>query len=88
MSDVPKRILVVAAGDKVEALRMATGLTLLDDAVRIAVLGDLDETADDVQSQLEALDFADVPVERLGNDPDSYKTLTGIMIQSDTVFMI
>ncbi|ACL71170.1 hypothetical protein Tgr7_0066 [Thioalkalivibrio sulfidiphilus HL-EbGr7] len=88
MSNGVKQILVVAGDDKVEALRMATGLTLLDDAVRVAVLGDLDETADDVQLQLESLEFADVPVERLGNGPESYKALAGMMIQSDTVFMV
>jgi hypothetical protein len=88
MTEEVKQILVVARDDKVEALRMATGLTLLDDAVRVAVLGDLDETADDVQLQLESLEFADVPVERLGNAPDSYGALAGMMVKSDTVFLV
>lgn len=83
-----KNILVVAKDDKVEALRMATGLTLLDDTVKIVVLGEFDETADEVQVQLEALDFADVPVERLRGDTESYQMLAGMMIQSDTVFLV
>ena len=69
MSGNTKRILVVARDDKVEALRMASGLTLLDDEVRVAVLGGLDEAASEVQMQLESLDFADLPVARL-NDAD------------------
>jgi|GEM_PF-544734 len=88
MSDSTKRILVVARDDKVEALRMATGLTLLDDVVHVAVLGDLDETADDVQLQLESLEFADVPVERLDAGVIGYQSLAGMMTQSDTVFVL
>ena len=88
MADGSKKILVVAKEDKVEALRMATGLTLLDDAVQIAVLGDLDETAVEVQMQLEALDFADVPVERLRDDTESFQTLAGMIINSDTVLIV
>lgn len=86
MSEALKRILVVARDDKVEALRMATGLTLLDDAVRVAVIGDLDESAADVQLQLESLDFAEVPVERL--DGEWAGALATMMTQSDTVFVV
>jgi hypothetical protein len=86
MSEALKRILVVARDDKVEALRMATGLTLLDDAVRVAVIGDLDESAADVQLQLESLDFAEVPVERL--DGEWAGALAMMMTQSDTVFVV
>ncbi len=85
MSDNAKRILVVARDDKVEALRMATGLTLLDDEVRVAVLGELDENSDDVQLQLESLDFADVPVERVTEGP---RAVAGMMLNSDAVFFV
>jgi hypothetical protein len=88
MSDSAKRILVVARDDKVEALRMATGLTLLDDQVRVAVLGDLDDGSDDVQMQLEALDFADVSVERLTNAGSAYRSLAGMMSESDAVLVV
>jgi len=88
MGDESKKILVVAKEDKVEALRMATGLTLLDDAVEIAVLGELDESGEEVQMQLEALDFAEVPIERLRDDMASYKRLTGMMIKSNAVLIV
>lgn len=58
-----KRILVVARSNRVEALRVAAGLTLLDDAVRLLVLGELEETPA-VREQLEVLEFTDVPMQR------------------------
>lgn len=88
MSSDAKRILVVARDDKVEALRMATGLTLLDDEVRVAVLGELDESSEDVQLQLESLEFADVPVERTPTGGAASQALAGMMTQSDTVFVV
>jgi hypothetical protein len=88
MSESIKNILVVARDDKVEALRMATGLTLLDDAVRVAVIGELDENADDVQLQLEALEFADVPIECLDIAADGYKALAGMMSESNAVLVV
>lgn len=63
--DDTKNILVVAQNRKTEALRMATGLTLLDDLVHVAVVGELDESDQEVQIQMEALDFSDVPLERI-----------------------
>jgi hypothetical protein len=61
--DVKKNILVIAKRDKTEALRMAAGLTLLDDVVKVAVLGSLEGTPA-VQEQIEVLEFAEVPVTR------------------------
>ena len=86
MTDNKKRILVVAKDDKVEALRMATGLTLLDDVVSVAVLGDLDRDDAEVQLQLESLDFADVPVEAL--PANGMQQLAGMIVQSDSVLMV
>ena len=88
MSTGAKQILMVAWDDKVEALRMAAGLTLLDDAVRVAVVGDLDCSSDDVRLQLEALEFAEVPVVRLGGTPETYGELAGMLTQSDTVYLV
>lgn len=79
-----KRILVVPMEKKVEALRMASGLTLLDDQVSVYAWGDLPAGAD-TEAQLEALDFADVPVERLAQDLD---VLAGRMLDSDVVFLV
>ena len=62
MSNETKNVLMIARNKKVEALRMATGLTLLDDVIRVAIIGDIDRESPDVELQLESLDFADVPV--------------------------
>jgi hypothetical protein len=88
MTEEMKHVLMVARDDKLEALRMAAGLTLLDDVVRVAVIGELDESSEDVQMQLEALEFADVSLDRLGDDAAGVRALAGMMIESDTVFMI
>jgi len=40
-----KNILVVAKHNKVEALRVAAGLTLMNDTIKVAVLGGLEDSA-------------------------------------------
>lgn len=85
MSDT-KKILVVARDRKTEALRMATGLTLLDDAVTVAAWGELDRGDEEVEMQLEALEFSDVPVTELLADAAS--ELAGLIHQSDTVYIV
>lgn len=79
-----KRILMVPIGKKVEALRVASGLTLLDDQVSIAAWGELPDTAE-VDEQLEALEFADVPLIMLDQDMDG---LAERIISSDVVYFI
>ncbi len=80
----PKHILMVPIDKKVEALRMASGLTLLDDPVAIATWGDLPE-GPETDEQTEALDFADVPITRLGHDVDM---LASQILNSDVVFFV
>lgn len=88
MSDEQKVILVIARQDKVEALRMASGLTLLDDQVLVDVVGELADD-DETALQLEALEFAEVPLAHV--DP---RTEVGIghladdILRSDVVYMI
>lgn len=79
-----KNVLVIAAVKKVEALRMASGLTLLDDRVAIASLGDLPATPDAAE-QMEALEFAEVPLTAIGQDMSS---LARKIIESDVVFCV
>lgn len=79
-----KRILMVPIGKKVEALRMASGLTLLDDQVSIAAWGELPDTPE-IDEQLEALEFADVPLIMLDQDMDG---LAERIISSDVVYFI
>lgn len=84
-----KHILVLALGKKVEALRMASGLTLLDDAIRIATWGKPPE-GPDAAEQLEALEFAEVPMTEL--DPaDAGAALSGLaaeILDSDVVYFV
>jgi len=84
---VTKNILVIAQRKKVEALRMATGLTLLDDAVSVLVCGTLDDSAD-AGEQLEALEFSDVPVTQLDNPANFYHALAQAISQADMVYIL
>lgn len=86
MSSETKNILMIARNKKVEALRMATGLTLLDDVIRVAVIGDIDREDADVELQLESLDFADVPVVDI--DESNASELAEMMVNSDVVFVV
>jgi hypothetical protein len=82
---VKKSILVVARSNKVEALRVAAGLTLLDDAVRLAVLGGLEETPA-VREQLDVLEFAEVPMQRYDASTDA--ALARDMLGADVVYVL
>jgi hypothetical protein len=86
MSNEIKNVLMIARNKKVEALRMATGLTLLDDVIRVAIIGDIDRESPDVELQLESLDFADVPV--LDVDANNAGELAEMMVNSDVVFVV
>ncbi|KAB2325302.1 hypothetical protein F8A86_02655 [Betaproteobacteria bacterium SCN1] len=82
-----KNILMVAAEKQAEALRMASGLTLLDDAVRIVAWGKLpDEPA--VAEQMEALAFAEVPLDELEASSSGMGVLARQIIDNDVVFIV
>jgi len=80
----PKRILMVPLEKPVEALRMASGLTLLDDRVSVACWAEL-PAGPETDEQTEALDFADVPIVRLGGDMAG---LAGHILDSDVVYLV
>lgn len=82
-----KRILMIASQKKVEALRMASGLTLLDDAVSIVSLGQLPE-GPEAAEQLEALEFADVPIETVDAGQGGAQALALRIVDSDVVFCV
>jgi hypothetical protein len=82
-----KRILMLALDKKVEALRMASGLTLLDDAVSIATWGPLPE-GNEVAEQMEALEFSEVPVLALDPAKDAMAVLAQQIINSDVVYCV
>lgn len=68
---------------------MATGLTLLDDEVRVGIWGALPEGDEALEEQLEALEFADVAVQRLdGQGSEDCQTLAGEISESDRVFWL
>lgn len=86
MSNEIKNVLMIARHKKTEALRMATGLTLLDDVIRVAVVGELDRADAEVELQLESLDFADVPVVDI--DASAPAVLAEMIINSDVVYVV
>ena len=82
-----KHILMVAVQKPVEALRMASGLTLLDDAVTIATWDRLPESAA-VAEQMEALEFAAVPVVELDAAGDAMAALARQILDNDVVYCV
>lgn len=82
-----KAILVVAKNNKVEALRVAVGLALLDDIVRVVVLGGLDDTPA-INEQREVLEFAEVSCELLQDPASQSGRLSEEMIRSSVVYVI
>ncbi|TRZ96627.1 MAG: hypothetical protein D4R84_06710 [Rhodocyclaceae bacterium] len=82
-----KNILVVAKNNKVEALRVAVGLALLDDIVKVVVLGQLDETPA-ILEQKEVLEFADVPCELVPDTADQTGRLAQEMVGANVVYII
>jgi len=82
-----KNILVIAKNNQVEALRVAVGLVLLDDTVKLGVVGELDDNPQ-IQEQLEVLEFADVPYEILRTQGDLIKALAQDLIWSDVAYVI
>ena len=86
MSDETKNILMLARNKKAEALRMAVGLTLLDDSVQVAVMGELDHDSPEIEVQLESLDFADVPVTNISTE--QHIELAKMIINADVVYVV
>ena len=82
-----KNILIIAKNNKVEALRVAVGLVLLDDAVKVDVQGGLDKSPQ-IQEQLEVLEFADVAYELLEDHAKLIDRLAQDLISSDVVYVI
>jgi hypothetical protein len=82
-----RRILVVARDNKAEALRVAAGLTLLDDTVRLVVLGPLEDTPA-VREQLEVLEFAEVPMHLCEGPGPADPALAREMVGADVVYVV
>lgn len=82
-----KNILMIARNKKIEALRMAAGLTLLDDAVSVLICGELEDSAA-ASEQLEALEFSDVPVTRLENADSKADEIAMAISKADVVYAL
>ena len=82
-----KNILVIAKNNKVEALRVAVGLVLLSDPVKVDVVGGLDDSPQ-VLEQLEVMEFADVPHEILADRSSMIDKLAQDLIDSNVVYVI
>jgi hypothetical protein len=85
---VQKHIIVIAQARKTEALRMACGLTLLDDTVHVFVVDQLDDDAE-TQEQLDALEFAEVPIATVAvNDVQAMDDLANAIAGSQAVYIL
>lgn len=84
-----KNILIIAKRNQTEALRVATGLSLLDDNVKVDVIETLADTPQ-VAEQMEVLEFAEIPLTELGQDsPDGgIPHLAQHIMDSDVVFVV
>lgn len=82
-----KNLLVVAKHNQAEALRVAAGLTLLSDPVRVAVVGTLPDTPA-VAEQRELLEFAEVPLEEIAAGDAGRRQLAGAVLAADAVYVI
>ncbi len=83
-----KRILVAAMHKPVEALRIATGLTLADATLRVAMCGPMPD-GEEARVQLDALQFAEVPVDELpAADGARWLELARRIVDSDIVYCV
>lgn len=81
------RILVIAKFKLAEALRVATGLTLLNDSVRVIACAPLpDDPA--VREQREMLDFVEVPCLEIQDPADAARQLAVAVLGADVVYRL
>jgi|APFre7841882724_1041349.scaffolds.fasta_scaffold26218_1 hypothetical protein len=84
----PRRFLVVAMGNRVEALRVAVGLTLSDASLQVVVWGEMPDD-EDASQHFEALGFGDVPVAVLpAGDEASWDELARHIVDSEVVYCL
>ena len=82
-----KNILVIAKHNKVEALRVAAGLTLMNDTVKVVVMGGLNDSPP-VQEQIEALDFGEVPRKVFDDPVQVTEDLARDLLSANVVYVI
>ena len=82
-----KNILVVAKNNKTEALRVAVGLVLLSDTVKVVVLGGLEDKPE-ITEQREVMEFAEVACELLEDATVQASRLAQAIAAADAVYVI
>lgn len=83
-----KDILVIAVKDKKEALRVANGLSILHH-VKVLVIDGLNRDDPKVLEQLEAAEFAEIPIFEVQTRDKNYgKVVADLILQSEEVFII
>lgn len=82
-----KHILVIAQFNIAEALRVAVGLTLLHDGVRVISVGPLPDDPV-VREQREALDFVEVPCLQISDPAQSAMPLATAILAADLVYRL
>lgn len=82
-----KNILVIAKNNKLEALRMSIGLTLLSDPVKVDVMDELADSPQ-IREQMEVLEFAEVPLEVLADRGSVFDRLAADLVNSNVVYVI
>lgn len=82
-----KRILVIARDKPAEALRVAVGLTLLNDTVRVVCAQPLPEDPA-VQEQRDMLDFVEVPCLEVHEPAQLATQLAAAILDADTVYCL
>lgn len=81
-----KQVLVIAKYHQSEALRVAAGLTLLNDIIKVDVIGKLEDSPA-VSEQKEVLDFAEVPCEIVDFDAPLLRIAQDLMA-ADVAFLL
>lgn len=82
-----KRILVIARNKPAEALRVATGLTLLNDQVKVVAAAPLPDDPD-VRAQREMLDFVEVPCVEIAEPGAAAGQLAAAILEADVVYCL
>lgn len=82
-----KNILVVAKNNKTEALRVAVGLVLLSDIVKVVVLGGLEDKPE-ITEQRDVMEFADIECELLEDVTVQAPRLAHAIAAADVVYVI
>ena len=81
------RILVIARHKPAEALRVAAGLSLSNDKLRVISLGQLPDT-EAVREQLEVVEFIEIPCAEVTDTARQPAELARALVDAEVVYML